>query len=175
MDSGTGKRGEAGRQLPRADSCPLSLLPLLASRGNVMTGCQQPLWARRSPCSGGPPPARTGRWHREMEAASAGARPAGQVQYTARLCDPSAPDTFWTKQNWLASERKISQSSPLREEQTTGRPPSHNGQGGLVSKAPAAQLGTGRCWPCTDPSLAWMQNPARHGPLPAERQGVQGS
>lgn len=135
-----GKRGEAGRQLPRADSCPLSLLPLLASRENVMTGCQQPLWARRSPCSGSPTPARTRQRPREMEAASAGAKPGarpawGQAQHTARLCGPSVPDTLWTKQNWLASERKISQSSPLREKQTTGRPPSHNGQGGRVSKA----------------------------------------
>ena len=118
----------------------------------------------------------TEKWKQPLPALGLGpGPPVGQVQHTARLCDPSAPNTFWTKQNWLASERKISQSSPLREEQTTGCPPSHNGQGGLISKAPAAQLGTGRCWPCTDPSPAWTENPAHHRPLTAERQGVQGS
>ena len=89
---------------------------------------------------GAPPPARTGRWDREMEVTSTGARPGawpacGPSSTHGWLCDPSVPDMFWTKQNYLASERKISQSSPLREKQTTGHPPSHNGQGGRVSKA----------------------------------------
>lgn len=87
-----------------------------------------------------PPPARTGWWDREMEAASTGVRPGAQPACGPSsthgwLCDPSVPDTFWTKQNYLASERKISQSSPLREKQTTGCLPRHEGEGGRVPKA----------------------------------------
>lgn len=49
------------------------------------------------------------------------------------------------------------------------------GRAAVFPKPSAAQLGSGRGRPCTDPSLAWTENPAHHGPPPAERQGVQGA